>query len=259
MKKILVTVLAAVTAMGLLAGCGGSDESGDGFSYGEEITVISREDGSGTRGAFVELTGVEEDDTDNTTVDAIIANKTGVVMQNVASDPYAIGYISLGSLDDTIKALSIGGVEATAENVVNGSYELARPFNIAYKGELNEIAADFVAYIMSAEGQTIVEDEGYVKVSEDGENYTAAGLSGKVVISGSSSVGPVMEVLAEEYMALNPDVTIEVQISDSSTGMQNAIDGTCDIGMASRDLKEAELAELTNMEIAIDGIAVVVK
>ena len=258
MKKILVTLLAAVSAIGLLAGCGSSD----GFTYGTDITVISREDGSGTRGAFIELVGIQEKDADGNKVDyttdeAVIVSKTGVVIQGVASDMYAIGYISLGSLDSTIKALTVGGVEATAENVKNGTYEIARPFNIGYSGTLSEIADDFLTYILSAEGQAIVEEEGYISV-EGADNYTASGLSGKIVVSGSSSVGPVMEVLAEAYMALNPDADIEVQVSDSTTGMQNAIDGTCDLGMASRDLKEAESAVLTNVVIAKDGIAVVV-
>lgn len=260
MKKILVLLMASVTALGLFTGCGGSNDE---FAYGENITVISREDGSGTRGAFIELTGVEEKDADgnkvdNTTVEAVIANKTGVVMQNVASDMYSIGYISLGSLDDTVKALTVDGVEATAENVKNGTYTIARPFNIAYKGTLSEVADDFMKYVMSAEGQAIVEEEGYIKVSDDATSYTSSGLSGKVVVAGSSSVGPVMEVLAESYMAINPEVKVEVQISDSTTGMQNAMDGTCDIGMASRDLKDSESEELTNVVIAKDGIAIIV-
>lgn len=260
MKKILVLLMASVAALGLFAGCGGSNDE---FAYGEMITVISREDGSGTRGAFVELTGVEEKDADgnkvdNTTVEAVIANKTGIVLQNVASDLYSIGYISLGSLDESVKALNVGGVEATAENVKNGSYIISRPFNIAYKGELSEVANDFMTYILSTAGQGVVEEEGYIRINDAAVSYEPAGLSGKIVVAGSSSVGPVMEVLAESYMALNPEVQIEVQISDSSTGMQNAMDGTCDIGMASRDLKDEEAAELKNVEIALDGIAVIV-
>lgn len=260
MKKILVTLLASLTAVGLLAGCGASAEE---FAYGTDMTVISREDGSGTRGAFIELTEVEEKDAsgnkvDNTTVDAVIANQTGAVLTSVASDPYAIGYISLGSLNDTVKALTVDGVEATSENVKNGTYGIQRPFNVAYKGEMTEIAADLIKFIASTEGQAIVEEEGYIATEESPESYTASGLSGKLVIAGSSSVGPLMEVLAEEFMALNPEVEIEVQVSDSTTGMQNAIDGTCDLGMASRELKEAELAELTNVVIAKDGIAMIV-
>ena len=260
MKKILVTVLASLTAIGLLAGCGTKAES---FAYGTDITVISREDGSGTRGAFIELTGVQEKDAsgnkvDNTTVGAVIANQTGAVLTSVASDPYALGYISLGSLNDTVKALTVDGVEATAENVKNGTYGIQRPFNVAYKGELSEIASDLLKYILSIEGQAVIEDEGYIAVSENSVSYKASGLSGKIVVSGSSSVGPVMEVLAEKYMALNPDVTVEVQVSDSTTGMQNAMDGTCDLGMASRELKDEEAAVLKNVEIAKDGIAMIV-
>jgi len=260
MKKILVTVLASLTAIGLLAGCGAKAES---FAYGTDMTVISREDGSGTRGAFIELTGVQTKDAagnkiDNTTDSAIISNETGAVLTNVASDTYAIGYISLGSLDETVKALTVGGVEATAANVKNGSYELQRPFNVVYKGTMNEISTDFMKYVLSKEGQTVVEDEGYVAVVDGAASYTASKLSGKIVIAGSSSVGPVMEVLAEKYMALNANVKIEVQVSDSTTGIQNTIDGTCDLGMSSRDLKDTEATSLKSEKIALDGIAIIV-
>lgn len=226
------------------------------------ITVVSREDGSGTRGAFVELMGVEvkaEDGSkaDMTTEEAVIANSTDVVMQNVASDPNAIGYISLGSLNETVKAVSVDGVAPSVETVADGSYKVARPFYIATKGEPGELAADFIAFILSAEGQTVV-GESYIKVDDAAPAFEGALPEGKLVIAGSSSVTPVMEKLVEAYLALNDKATIEIQMSDSTAGMTGAIDGTCDIGMASRELKESEAAELNGTVIAMDGIAVVV-
>lgn len=226
------------------------------------ITVVSREDGSGTRGAFVELMGVEvkaEDGSkaDMTTEEAVIANSTDVVMQNVASDPNAIGYISLGSLNETVKAVSVDGVAPSVETVADGSYKVARPFYIATKGEPGELAADFIAFILSAEGQAVV-GESYIKVDDAAPAFEGALPEGKLVIAGSSSVTPVMEKLVEAYLALNDKATIEIQMSDSTAGMTGAIDGTCDIGMASRELKESEAAELNGTVIAMDGIAVVV-
>ncbi len=226
------------------------------------ITVVSREDGSGTRGAFVELMGIEveaEDGSkaDMTTEEAVIANSTDVVMQNVASDPNAIGYISLGSLNETVKAVSVDGVAPSVETVADGSYKVARPFYIATKGEPGELAADFISFILSAEGQAVV-GESYIKVDDAAPAFEGALPEGKIVVAGSSSVTPVMEKLVEAYLALNDKATIEIQMSDSTAGMTGAIDGTCDIGMASRELKESEAAELTGTVIAMDGIAVVV-
>lgn len=266
MKKILLIMMSLLLTVGVFTGCSDSDSaSGDAkeFDYDNEITVISREDGSGTRGAFIELFEIEEKQSDGTKKDltseeASIVSKTGIVISNVAEDLLSIGYISLGSLNDTVKAVKINGVEATAENVQNGTYEVSRPFNIATKGDVSEITEDFINYIMSAEGQDIVEENGYIKIDSGAKAYTSKKLSGKIVISGSSSVSPVMEKLAEAYKAINKEATIEVQTSDSTTGMQNAIDGSCDIGMASRGLKDSEKAELENKEIALDGIAVVV-
>lgn len=227
------------------------------------ITVISREDGSGTRGAFIELFGIEVkndagEKVDMTTDDAEITNSTSVMMTSVAGNTEAIGYISLGSLNDTVKAVKIDGAEATVDNIKSGTYKIARPFNIATKGEVSDVAQDFIKYIMSEDGQKVVEDNGYISQGNDGA-YESAGLSGKVVVGGSSSVTPVMEKLKEAYVALNPDVTIEVQQSDSTTGMTSAIEGVCDIGMASRDLKDSEIEKgLTGTTIAMDGIAVIV-
>ena len=225
--------------------------------------MISREDGSGTRGAFVELTGVEEkndagEKVDNTTAEAEIANKTDVVLTSVAGNESAIGYVSLGALNETVKAVQVDGVEATVENVKSGDYTLSRPFNIATKGEPTGVAKDFINFIMSAEGQAIVEEEGYIKIDDAAAAFTSDGSSGQIAVGGSSSVSPVMEKLIEAYKALNPNAQIELQTSDSTSGMTGAIDGTFAIGMASRELKDEETAELTGTAIALDGIAVVV-
>lgn len=261
MKKLVSIVLVLVLTLSCFVGCGGGDDSE--FDSSASIGVISREDGSGTRGAFIELFGIEEKNQDGekvdmTTLSAVITNSTSVMMTTVAGDLYSIGYISLGSMNDTIKSIQIDGVDASVENIKNGTYKVARPFNIATKGELSEAAQDFVDFIMSAEGQKVVEESGYIAV--DGANAYAGKIeSGKVVVSGSSSVTPVMEKLKEAYVQLNPNVTIEVQQSDSSTGVANAVDGTCDIGMASRELKDSELAGgVRATTIAMDGIAVIV-
>ena len=225
--------------------------------------MVSREDGSGTRGAFIELFGVEVkndagEKEDMTTEDAEITNSTSVMMTTVAGNMEAVGYISLGSLNDTVKAVKIDGVEATVDNIKSGSYKIARPFNIATKEDMSEVAADFIKYMMSEEGQKVVEDNGYISQGNEGA-YEAAGVSGKIVVAGSSSVTPVMEKLKEAYVALNPDVTIEVQQSDSTTGVTSAVEGVCDIGMASRELKDTELEKgIKGTVIAMDGIAVIV-
>lgn len=234
------------------------------FALAEEINVISREDGSGTRGAFVELFGIERKNADGkkvdyTTDECDITNSTSVMMTSVAGNDCAIGYISLGSLNNTVKALAIDGAEATVENIKAGTYNIARPFNIATLVETSEAVQDFIAFIMSAEGQAVIEAKGYIAVVEDALAFEGGKVSGKIVIAGSSSVTPVMEKLTEAYMAINGNVEIELQQSDSSSGMTSTRDGVCDIGMASRDLKESELeAGLIPMSIAMDGIAVIV-
>ena len=257
MKNMMKKMLCGAAALCLMASAAVAE-----FDAGKQIDVISREDGSGTRGAFVELTGVEQKidgkKVDMTTEDAQITNNTAVMMTTVAGDTYAIGYISLGSLKDSVKAVKVAGVEATAENVKSGAYKVARPFNIAWKEDaLSDAGKDFIAYIMSAEGQAIVNANGYVG-SADAAAYAGTAPAGKLVIAGSSSVSPVMEKLAESYMALNTQAQLEIQTSDSTTGMTAAMDGTCEIGMASRELKESEAAELTSLAIAMDGIAVIV-
>lgn len=227
------------------------------------ITVVSREDGSGTRGAFIELFGVEVkndagEKMDMTTEDAEITNSTSVMMTTIAGNTEAIGYISLGSFNDTVKSVKIDGVDATVDNIKSGDYKISRPFNIATGATVSEAAQDFINFIMSAEGQKVVEDSGYISQGSDGA-YAAAGVTGKIVVAGSSSVTPVMEKLKEAYVVLNPDVTIEVQQSDSTTGVTSTIEGVCDIGMASRELKDSELEKgIIGTVIAMDGLAIII-
>lgn len=256
MKKGLAVAMAALLGVATMGTTAMAAASGD-------ITICSREDGSGTRGAFIELFGIEEKDADgnkvdNTTEAAKITNSTSVMLSTVAQDVNAIGYVSLGSLDDSVTAVKIDGAEATAESIESGDYKVVRPFNIATKDDVSEAAQDFITYIMSADGQKIIEDNGYISVG-DKPAYEAADVEGKVVVAGSSSVSPVMQKLKEAYEKVNDKVEIEIQTSDSTTGMQNTIDGICDIGMASRELKDSETeAGLTATVIANDGIAVVV-
>jgi len=265
MKKSMSIMLLLATALSLFAGCANSGSPSTpalSFDTSKAISVVSREDGSGTRGAFIELFGIEVkgDDgskKDMTTKEAVIVSQTSVMMTNVAGDKYAIGYISLGSLGDTVKAVQIEGVDATAENVKNGTYSIARPFNIATKGEPTGLAKDFIDFILSADGGAVI-SKSYIAVTDNAPAYAGDKPSGKIVVAGSSSVTPIMEKLKEAYLLINPNATIEIQESDSSAGMTAAIDGTCDIGMASRELKESETQQLTPTQIAIDGIAVIV-
>lgn len=262
LKKIALITLSTMLAASCLAGCGNSKASG-GFDTSKTITVMSREDGSGTRGAFVELFGVEQKDengekVDHTSDEAIITNSTSVMMTSVAGDTYGIGYISLGSLNDTVKALKIDGAEATVENIKSGSYKISRPFNIATKDKVSEVTQDFIDYIMSADGQAVIEENGYISAS-DPAAYSGSKPSGKIKIAGSSSVTPVMEKLKEAYLKVNTNAEIEIQQNDSTTGMTSAIEGICDIGMASRELKDTETAKgIKGTTIALDGIAVIV-
>ena len=287
-KKVVSILLAATLVVSMFAGCGakentdanaGADsqatveenvengnqtaEAAGNFDASELISVYSREDGSGTRGAFIELFGIEQkndagEKIDYTTVEAIITNSTDVMMTSVAGDTYGIGYVSLGSLNETVKAVKIDGVEATVDNIKAGTYTIARPFNIATTDKVSDVAQDFIGFIMSAEGQAVIEGKGYISVA--GETaFESNGAAGKIVVGGSSSVSPVMEKLIEAYKAINTSAEIELQTSDSSTGMSQAADGTLDIGMASRDLKDSEKeAGLTGTTIAMDGIAVIV-
>lgn len=262
LKSIGALALAAMLSMGVLVGCGGTSDSTEGGTGA--INVISREDGSGTRSAFVELFGVEEKDAngekiDRTKADASVTNSTAVMMTNVANDPNAIGYLSLGSLDDSVKAVKIDNVDATADNVKNGAYAVSRPFNIVTKDSVSEVAQDFIDFILSADGQKIVEDNKYTASVDNAKAFKTKAPTGKLVIAGSSSVSPVMEALKEAYLAINTNAEIEIQTSDSTTGVNSAKEGICDIGMASRELKDEEKsAGLTATVIAIDEIAVIV-
>lgn len=290
-KKVMSILLTSMLAVSMFAGCGSSNaetpaedtnveaevEAGvdeaqaeeneevaeSSFDMAEMISVYSREDGSGTRGAFVELFGIEQKDADGnkvdyTTEEANITNSTDVMLTSVAGDEYAIGYVSLGSLNDSVKAVNIDGAEATVDNIKAGTYAIARPFNIATSGEVSDVAQDFINFILSADGQAVIEGKGYISVS-DAAAFETTGAEGKIVVGGSSSVSPVMEKLIEAYTAINAGAEIELQTSDSSTGMSGAADGTLDIGMASRELKDSEVeAGLTGTQIAMDGIAVIV-
>ena len=269
--KRFAAVAMSVMCMGTMVACGSSGSASNDSKTGsagsssksQTITVVSREDGSGTRGAFIELFGIKEKDAsgkkvDNTTDDATITNSTEVMMTTVAGDEAAIGYTSLGALNSSIKALKVDGAEATAANVKSGTYKISRPFNIATKGTVSEVTQDFINYILSEDGQKIVESNGYISQGNSGV-FTSNGASGKIVVAGSSSVTPVMGKLLEAYQKVNTGAKIELQENDSTTGMTAAIDGTCDIGMASRELKDSEKsAGLTNQVIALDGIAVIV-
>ncbi len=293
--KTITLSTAALLAMAALAGCSGNTSTADSSASGSssaaqdsaaqdsssandtasdstktkldtDITVVSREDGSGTRGAFVELMGIEQkneagDKEDMTRGDAEISNSTNGVMMSVAGNVDAIGYISLGSLNDTVKALDVNGVECSVADIKSGDYVVARPFNICYqqaKLDENAAAQDFIKFIESNDGQKIIADNGYIAIDASGD-YTASGATGGISLNGSTSVGPVMEKLAEAYKALNPDVNIDIQQTGSGAGITSATEGTCDIGMASRELKQEELdAGLTEMKIADDGIAVIV-
>ena len=278
MKKFLAVMAVVSMTAAMAAGCGSSEEEGKtetnekteasgetdtSFDSANDISVTSREDGSGTRGAFIELLGIEEKDDegnkiDNTTEEANITNSTSVMMSTVAGNEYAIGYISLGSLDDSVKAVKVDGAEATEDNIKDGSYKVARPFNIATKEEVSEVTQDFIDYILSEEGQEIVSDNGYISL-DDVKPYAGSKPEGKIVVAGSSSISPVMEKLKEAYLKVNTSAEIEIQTSDSTTGMTSTLEGSYDIGMASRELKEEEVGQgLKATVIATDGIAVIV-
>lgn len=263
MKKIDVKKLVGIAVSACVIFSAFTSCTEEKWNKNSSINVLSREDGSGTRGAFIELFGVEKKNAqgkkvDYTTDEASITNSTAVMLTTVAGNKYAIGYVSLGSLSSSVKAVKIDGVSATVDNINNGSYKIARPFNVAVRNNLSNVAQDFLNYILSSDGQNIIAANKYIKVPA-ANSYKASGISGKIVVAGSSSVSPVMEKLIEAYKALNPSVQIELQTSDSTTGVINAIDGTCDIGMASRALKDSEKEKgVREVTIAIDGIAVII-
>lgn len=250
-KKSVMGLITLSILLGSLTGCGGAGN--------DAITVVSREDGSGTRGAFTELLGIAVDDVDNTIDTAEITNSTAVMLTTVSGNTNAIGYVSLGSLSSDVKAIKVDGVEPSVDDIKNGSYAVSRPFNIVTKAEVSDLAKDFITYIESSDGQAVIEDEGYISSNENATPYTATNLSGTITIAGSTSVAPVMEVLADDYMKLNGGVTIEIQQTGSSAGITSTIEGVCDIGMASRELKDSETSQgVSSQVIAIDGIAVIV-
>ena len=257
MKKAISFIMSALLVTALLTGCGTN------ASKEENITVATREDSSGTRGAFIELFGIEEKDASGKKVDHTIAtadvnNSTGIMLTAIAQNESAIGYVSMGSLNDTVKALAIDGAEASTDNIKNGTYKVARPFIIAIKDNISPAAQDFIDYILSSEGQAVVQEHGYIPL-DNASPYSGSGNSEKVAIEGSSSVTPLMEKLKEAYVKVNPDAKIEIQQSDSSSGISSAASGVCEIGMSSRELKDSELSQgLTPIVIATDGIAVIV-
>lgn len=260
MKKISAIIACIVVAMTAASFSACSNSS---FDSNKTISVVSREEGSGTRGAFIELFGIEvkQDDgskKDMTYEEAIVADKTNLMMTNISNDRYAIGYISLGSLNEKVKALNIDGVAASAEGVKDSSYKVSRPFNIVTKGEAEGIALEFINYILSKDGQEVIESNGYISINSSAPSFSGSNPSGKIIISGSSSVSPVMEKLTEAYKAVNTNVIIEIQTTDSTTGISDASSGLCNIGMASRELKDSEKEGLNNITIALDGIAVIV-
>lgn len=257
MKKAISFIMSALLVTALLTGCGANASKED------TITVATREDSSGTRGAFIELFGIEEKDASGKKVDHTIAtadvnNSTGIMLTAIAQNESAIGYVSMGSLNDTVKALAIDGAEASTDDIKNGTYKVARPFIIAIKDNISPAAQDFIDYILSSEGQAVVQEHGYIPL-DNTSPYSGSGNSEKVAIEGSSSVTPLMEKLKEAYVKVNPDAKIEIQQSDSSSGISSAASGVCEIGMSSRELKDSELSQgLTPIVIATDGIAVIV-
>ena len=263
MKKRMLKQGLVLTGLAVFLGGCTTKADGGKETANETINVITREEGSGTRGAFTELTGIIETkgdtEVDQTLTSATIQNGTSGMLTIVSGDPSAIGYVSVGSLNDSVKALKIDGVSPTAEEIAKENYPIARPFNVAHKGDLEPAAEDFWAFIFSADGQKIVQEEGYIEAVDDAEAYQAgSNVEGKISVVGSTSVTPVMEALAEAYQDLQANVTIDITSNGSSAGMSAALDGSADIGMASRELKEEESAELESRALAIDGIAVIV-
>lgn len=263
MKKTIYAVLSAITLAVLGGTLFAAPKKNKNFGK-KSVVLISREEGSGTRGAFVELFGIEMKNAEGKKVDftseeADITNSTEVMLTSIAGNKYAIGYVSLGSLNKTVKALKIEGVSPSVSSIKNGTYKISRPFNIVTKQTgLSENASDFIRFIFSSNGQAIVEANGYISATQN-PAYIATGKKGKITVAGSSSVTPVMEKLAEAYEKLNPEIKIEVQMSDSTTGVNSALNGVCEIGMASRELKDSEKAKgALQTKIAIDGIAVII-
>ena len=260
MRKLLSLLVVAILSLSLLSACTPADDvednGADSSGNDQTINLVSREDGSGTRGAFVEIVGVEEDGEDATSLEAVIQNSTNGVLTTVAGDEYSIGYASIGSLNDTVKAIKVDGVEASADNVQTGDFPIQRPFNVAWQEGISDLAQDFLDFMISEEGQEAVEEAGFIQVENNGP-YEGSDMEGDIVVGGSTSVTPAMELLAEAYEELHENVTVEVHSTGSGAGMTGALDGTLDIGMASRELKDEEAAELESLVMAIDGIAII--
>jgi len=285
MKKVIALVLACMFALTALAACGGDsgadpvvvteatpepapvqevDEPdtqvplappADDFDADRVIAVFTREDGSGTRDAFVSLTGVGDD----MYVEAVVESETNQILTKIESNDTAIGYVSVGSLNPNVKALEIDGIAPSNETIMDGSYKLQRPLLVCVNAdkENDPLVKDFIAFMISAEGQEQSASK-WTVIDSDAPSYTSAGLSGVLKVGGSTSVEPLMQKLAEAYIALNPDVDIEISGGGSGTGINEATEGIIDIGMSSRNLKDEEKGALTATVIALDGVAVII-
>ncbi len=261
-SKKIKTIIISVLLLGMLSvGCA-KNESSDGFDAEREISVVARDAASGTRGAFHEIMGIIQKqgdaEVDNLVVGALEFDGTDKVITAVEGDKYGIGYISLGSVSERIKAVAVDGINPTVENVISGDYSVSRPFLLLTKGTESSLVKDFLNFTQSAQGQQIVTGMNYIGEAENSAEYTASGMSGTIKVAGSTSVTPVMEKLQEAYTKLNPEVDFEMQSNGSSQGIKAAMDGSYDIGMSSRELKEEEASQLNRYVLAIDGIAVIV-
>lgn len=230
------------------------------YLLAENIYPISREMGSGTRGAFVDIFDVKEQvgkkKIDATSKKAEVTNSTGVMITTVANSKNAIGYISLGSLNNSVKAVKIDGVAPSVENINNKTYTVFRPFNLAISSD-NELVNDFLGYTSSNQAKSIIQKAGYIALYDN--EFSSKKPSGKIVVAGSSSITPLMEKLKESYKSLNPNATIEIQQSDSTTGINSAIEKIANIAMVSREFKDSELKNgLKTQVLALDGLAVIV-
>jgi phosphate transport system substrate-binding protein len=269
MKKILILAAILIGALAFTA-CGSDDDNGNGTTTGSswdasrQVNVIARDPGSGTHAAFIELLGIEVSAdgnvTDNTYIGAYIAPSTGGVITTVAGDEFAIGYISMGAMNTSVRALSVDGIAATVENVQNGTYPVFRSFYMAVQPVLSPEAAAFLAFIQSAEGQDVIAGRNYVPAFASPAAFVAPeGLSGTVVAAGSTSMTDITQRLAEAFEAVVPGVSVEVHSSGSGAGITAAIDGIADIGLTSRAIRDGELEQgVISETMAHDGIVVVV-
>ena len=285
MKKATAIILACLMALTVLAACGGSETTAPTphepvqaadtkpddptpaadpapppppaaeFDADRVIAVFTREDGSGTRSAFIEITGVGDD----MYVEAVVQNETAQILTSVETNEAGIGYVSVGSLSDSVKALEIDGVLPSNDTIMDGTYTLQRPFLVVVTDEKKDdpLVQDFIDFMLSAQGQEISASR-WTMVLSNAHTYESSGLTGLLTVGGSTSVEPLMQRLREAYIALNPGVEIEVSGGGSGTGINQATEGILDIGMSSRELRDAEKEELTDIAIALDGVAVIV-